>query len=141
MATYAGVEFGSGYFDFSRNWLGGADGVRGTFVKQGTNYHEVVLANGSAVYPLGVLQNDPKTGTPSGAATIRPMGLSLCIAGVNNITVGQDLVCDSTGRVTQYTKLGSYPTAKSYKVGVAQSASTAVDQLIEVLVNIGEASV
>lgn len=79
---------------------------------------------------IGVVQNDPASGQE---ALVQNEGIATCIAGVNDLAVGENVGFDSTGRVVDHT------TDNRMSIGRARQASTAVGDYVQVLLYGGAA--
>jgi len=93
-----------------------------------TGKHTVGLCTADTDLCIGVLQNKPQvTGQ---AATVAIRGISNVIAGVNNLTAGTEVTSDASGRVVA-------ATTGDKVAGVVLAGSTAVDEMIPMLIQPG----
>jgi len=98
-------------------------------VKADTDADTIVLC-GDHEAAIGVLQNDPPTGT---AAVVRcAAGVKTRVIGSTGITVGNILESDGDGKATPYT-LDTGGSTECYLVGVALSGSDHADEYVTML--------
>jgi len=88
--------------------------------KVGATQDGADLATTAQAVPLGILQNNP---AQNEAASIRNSGLSYVEAGAA-ITIGQRVVAMAGGKVTPYTRVGTWSATASYPLGTALSAAS-----------------
>jgi len=95
---------------------------------------QCALATATTDAIIGVAQEDldaVKTNTGKAIIGVAVEGTVKCIAGTNNIAIGQKMTVDSSSRVIAST------TATDKCVGIAMSASTAVGDYVDVLLTPG----
>jgi hypothetical protein len=73
---------------------------------------------------LGIVQDNPASGDP---ALVQSHGIALCIAGVNDLAVDENVGYNSTGQVADHT------TDNRQSLGRALDASTAVGDYVRVM--------
>ena len=112
---------------FSRSYKAAADlSAKQFYIVELTGTDQVNVANATTDTPIGVLQNDPKSGE---AATVRHIGVSKVVSDGSGtaIVIGDNLGTGATG-------LAVKKTANNDKViGIALDASTAAGAIIRVL--------
>jgi predicted RecA/RadA family phage recombinase len=96
--------------------------VKGAVVKLDTTSEQIVLPGASTDGCFGVAREDIPTGT---WGNIQTGGLAICLA-ASGITVGQQLMPDTNGKVATWSAAGGTNAAL---IGVAQTAASASDYL------------
>jgi hypothetical protein len=93
-----------------------------------TGKHTVGLCTADTDLCIGVLQNKPQV--VGQAATVAIRGITNVIAGANNLAVGTQVTSDGSGRVVA-------ATSGDRVAGILLAASTAVDEMVPMLIDLG----
>lgn len=110
---------------FTRSYESAAD-LSGTFLR-------FVKLSGAVIVPvtaatddaIGVLQNKPAPNTASPSGTVMTSGVTRCMSG-KALAAGVAVYLDTSGRVTDVSSAGN-------SVGITETACSAVDQVVSVL--------
>lgn len=112
---------GSSPFDEPFKWENSTQATQYTVAELGTADNEVDVNIVPSVWPMGVLQNDPKQGQ---AATVRTYGGSYAVAGAS-ISKGDRLVAGAGGKVFTFTRDAVWGAASVFVLGTALDAASA----------------
>ena len=93
-------------------------------VKKASTARQVIVVAATTDVACGVVQNDPAANE---AALVQTMGIAICIAGVNDLAVNENVGYDSTGRVVDHT------TDNRMSIGRVLDTSTAVGDQVRVM--------
>lgn len=104
---------------------GNLSAVQYKVVKLASTAGQVIVVNATTDVALGILQNDPDAaGQP---ALVAALGVAKAIVGVADLVVGEHLGFNSTGQLVDHA------TDNRRKIGIALEPSTAVGDIVRVL--------